>query len=215
VLDDAQLPTYDELRTTVAAAHQACCPVAIHCVTRVQTVLAVTVLAEVGAMPGDRMEHGALIPADVIPELSRLGVVVITNPGFIEGRGDAYLQEVDPLDVPDLYRCASLQAGGVTVAAGSDQPFGPSDPWQSVRAAVSRRTRQGLSLGESERVLPSTALDMFSGWASSPGTLRTLSPGQPADLCILKVPLHEALRSPSAENVAVCLVSGEVIADNR
>ncbi len=215
LLDDVALPTLDELAHLVTDAHAQRRNVAIHCVTRVQTVLAVTALEVAGARSGDRIEHGSVIPAGMVPRLGALGVTVVTNPGFIEARGDRYAVDVDEADRGDLYRCASLARGGVRVAAGTDAPFGPADPWVSIRTAATRRTASGGTLGEGERVDPRTALFLFLGSAEEPATPRRLQVGSPADLCILFLPLRDALRSPSAEHVAATLVAGALVADNR
>jgi predicted amidohydrolase YtcJ len=215
VLDDVTLPTFEELRALVVDAHRRGRPVAVHCVTGVQTVLTMSVFSDAGTVPGDRIEHGALIAPELIPELSRLGITVITNPGFVHDRGDAYLAEVDSCDQRDLYRCASLRRGGVDVAAGTDAPFGPADPWQVVRAATTRKTKGGVLLGPQEALSPCDALSLFFGSGDAPGRPRRVLPGGLADLVVLRSPLSEALESLSGENVALCMIAGRVVLDRR
>ena len=140
---------------------------------------------------------------------------MITNPGFIEDRGDSYLDEVDPRDVRDLYRSGSLRKAGVRLAGGTDAPFGPPDPWQAVRAAITRTTRSGKVVAVDERLNPRDALSLFQGSARFPEIPRTIRAGEPADLCVLDLPLPEALKAPSAESVVVCVVRGDVISDCR
>ena len=187
----------------------------MHCVTRVQLVLTAAVLDDAGTTPGDRIEHGSVIPAEVTPTLARLGVTVVTNPGFIYDRGDTYRSEVEAADRPSLYRCATLRDAGIGVAAGTDAPFGPPDPWVAVRASVSRETRAGAVLGPPERIDAASALSLFFGSAEAPARPRTVSPGAPGDLCVLFTPRRESLRELRAENVAASVVAGELIADNR
>ncbi len=215
LLDDVALLALDELSAIVAAAHGRGRAVAVHCVTRVQSVLAVSALEAAGPRPGDRIEHGSVIPAELIGTLCSLGTTVVTNPGFVEARGDRYALEVEAEDREDLYRCASLERGGVGVAAGTDAPFGPPDPWVAIRAAVGRTTASGVPLGPAERLAPMAALSLFLGSAADPLMPRRVAVGAPADLCLLGLPLEAALRSPSSEHVAVTLVGGEVVSDNR
>jgi predicted amidohydrolase YtcJ len=215
LLDDVTLPSFEELRLTVAETHRAGRAVAVHCVTRVQIVLTATVLEDVGSIPGDRIEHGGVIPLELVPVLSRLKVTVVTNPGFIRDRGDHYLSDIEALEVPNLYRCASLRNAGVLVACGTDAPFGPDDPWTVAQTAATRRTRSGKSVGPEERVDNWTAISMFLGSSVFPATMRTVSPGAAGDLCLLYPPLREGLRELSVGNVAACVVAGELIADNR
>lgn len=96
-------------------------------------------LGDAGPRPDDRIEHAALIPPELVPDLARLGVRVVTQPGFLAGRGDDFLRDVPPADRPDLYRCATLLQAGIPVALSSDAPFGPLDPWSVIAAAASRR----------------------------------------------------------------------------
>ena len=54
-------------------------PVAIHAVTRAENVAAVTALAEAGPFPGDRIEHGSVLPTDLDPLLVGGGVTVSSS----------------------------------------------------------------------------------------------------------------------------------------
>jgi predicted amidohydrolase YtcJ len=208
LLDDDRLPTLPELAAQILHSHRSGRTVAVHCVTRVQLALAVAVLQEVGTVAGDRIEHGAVVGPDVFPILLRLGLTVVTQPGFVHSRGDRYLDDVEEEDQPDLWRLGSLLASGVRVAAGSDAPFGPFDPWVAIRAAVDRRTAGGRSLGRSERVSLGTAVGLFAGTAQSPASPRTIKPGQPADLCLLSEPLVTLPGSPA---VVATIVAGLVV----
>jgi len=215
VLDDDRLPDLDGLGAIITAAHHVGRGVAVHCVTRVQSVLTVAAFDMAGSNGRDRVEHGAVIPDDLLGPLARLGVTVVTNPGFVAERGDAYVRDVDPDDAAILYRCASLRGAGIRTAAGTDMPFGPADPWRVMRACVERTTPSGARLGPDERLDGWAALSMFLGSGASPGTPRRIEPGRRADLCVLDRPLDEALRALSADNVALCVIGGEVVADNR
>jgi predicted amidohydrolase YtcJ len=215
MLHDTGLPGLDDLCTTIARAHHAGRPVAVHCVTRVQLVLTVTALGQTGAVAGDRIEHGSVIPCDLLDALRALGVCVVTNPGFLFGRGDDYLADVDPEDRGDLYRCRSLMAAGVAVAAGTDAPFGPDDPWLLLRTAVDRRTSSGQLVGEDEGVDQHRALSLLLGPGAAPGSPRAITPGSPGNLCVLFTPLAQSLRELDARNVAATVIAGEVVADNR
>ncbi len=210
VLDDTLLPTLDELEAMVADADRAGRAVAVHCVTRLQAVLTIVALREVGSVVGDRIEHGSVLPADSIPDLARLGITVVTNPGFVHERGDAYLRDVEEGDRVELYRARSLDRGGVSLAAGTDAPYGPADPWQAVRAATTRLTAAGDPLGPDEALSPRRALSLFLGHAEIPGRLRRVGPGQPGDLVVLRTPLRHALLDPSRENVAACIIEGRL-----
>jgi predicted amidohydrolase YtcJ len=210
LLDDAWLPAFDELVSVCKVAHARGRVVAVHCVTRAQAALMVAALGEAGAMAGDRMEHGAVLDDDLMVALRTLGVTVVTQPGFVHTRGDQYLVDVEPRDRNDLWRLGSLLDAGLAVAAGTDAPFGPPDPWLAVRAAVSRTTADGRALGLGERIEPRRAAALFCGLAEDPARPRTVARGHIADLMILAGTLDEQL-TEAAPAVLATIVDGIVV----
>ncbi|MCD0448840.1 amidohydrolase family protein [Actinocorallia sp. API 0066] len=194
VIADSALPTPEELATRIAAAHEAGRPVAVHCVTYAALVLLLIAFDTTGVRVGDRIEHAALVPADLLDRIRRLGLRVVTQPGFLADRGDDYLRDVPPTDHPDLYRCATLLEAGIPVALSSDAPYGPLDPWLVMHAAVRRRARSGAVVGPAERIPARRALDAYLAPADDPGgPARRIVPGLPADLVLLRAPLADAL----------------------
>jgi predicted amidohydrolase YtcJ len=210
LLDDWELPGIERLAGTIAVAHARQRPVAIHCVTPAQIVVATAALDLAGALAGDRIEHGALIPAALLPRLAALGVTVVTQPAFVYERGDQYLADVPPDEIADLWRARSLIEAGIPVAAGTDAPFGPADPWGGVRAAAQRTTASGRPLGRQEAVSPQAALRWWTGRAPAPTSYRTIAPGQPADIVVLGAPLAELLRGTGTVPVTATLVGGHL-----
>ncbi|MCW2781540.1 MAG: amidohydrolase family protein [Marmoricola sp.] len=198
LLRDHDLPTYDELVTSIADIHARGRPVAVHCVTRESLLLTLAVLDEVGRLPGDRIEHAAVVPD---PTMLR-GLTVVTQPAFVTTRGDDYARDVSPHDLPHLYPYASLLDAGVDVLASSDAPYGPLDPWEVIRAARDR------DLGPDERV--SAAVSLAGYLTDSDGRARKVEVGTPARFCLLHVPLAEALRNPDAGLVRQVVASGAV-----
>jgi predicted amidohydrolase YtcJ len=162
-------------------------------------VLLLAALDLAGRAPGDRVEHAALVPAELIARLR--GLTVVTQPGFLADRGDDYLRDVPPAEHDDLYRCRSLVGAGVPVALSSDAPFGPLDPWAVLAAAVHRRTRSGAVVGPDERLEPAAALERLTGG-------RRVVPGAVADLVLLDRPLAAQLAAPAADAVRSVLVGG-------
>lgn len=181
-------------------------PVAVHCVTRLSLVLLVAALDEIGTVPGDRIEHASVVPADLLSDLRRLGVSVVTQPGLVAARGDAYLRDVDAEDRPHLYRHASLLAAGIPVGMSTDAPYTLADPWQAMRAAVDRRTLSGAVLGADERVSLHVALRGFLTAPRAPGgPVREIGPGAVADVCLVDNP--SALRPA----VHLTVVGGQIV----
>jgi len=212
LLDDARLPDFDDFVARIQGARAQGRRVAVHCVTAGELAMTLAAFELAGARPGDRIEHGGVIPVEAIPALKRLGLTVVTQSAFVHERGDRYLAEVDPAEQADLYRCASLLAAGVPVAGSSDAPYASCDPWLGMRAAIERRTRAGQPIGQAERIAPARALELYLGDRDAPGgPARRIEAGAGADLCLLRVPLAAALAEPSAELVRATVVAGEVV----
>jgi predicted amidohydrolase YtcJ len=211
VIDDHELPPFDWVTAEFVRARATGRPIAVHSVTRESVVLALAAWHDVGVAEGDRIEHGAVIPAELIGDIADLGLTVVTQPSFVHERGDQYLTDVEPADLPHLWRCGSLIDAGIRVAFGSDAPYGDPDPWAAIRTAVDRHTRAGRTLGVGERIGADTGLRRFSGTATDPGTPRLVAPDHPADLCVLDRPLPEQLADPDATAVVATIVAGTVV----
>ncbi|MDQ1375312.1 MAG: hypothetical protein QOJ09_2650 [Actinomycetota bacterium] len=204
VVADHDPPSIDALVARVIEARRHDRNVAFHCASRVALVLTLSALEQAGARAGDRIEHGAVIPDDAVPTLRRLGLTVVTQPAFIRARGDRYLAEVDVDDRPFLWRCGSLLRAGVAVLGSSDGPYGPADPWRAMRTAVDRRTASGTVLGPDDAVTPEQALALYTA-------ARRVAPRTPADLCLLRVPLAEALAALDADAVRLTVIGGDIV----
>jgi predicted amidohydrolase YtcJ len=209
MLDDDRLPALDDFADEIRAAHASGSAVAVHCVTSLQLVLTVSALGVSGVIPGDRIEHASVVPPTLVPALASLGATVVTNPGLLHARGDSYLESVEDRDVGNLYRCGSLLAAGIPMAAGTDAPFGPMDPWLSVWAAYNRLTVGGRSVAPDEAVPLETAIRLFLGESASPHRPRRIAVGEPGDLCLLadgRVP-----RPGQPDSVVATVVAGRVV----
>ena len=211
VVADHELPHLADLVSAITKAHKAGRNVAVHCVTRVGLLLALAAWDEAGSHAGDRIEHGAVVHPEEAVRIAAHGLTVVTQPAFVAQRGDDYLADVDPDDRPYLWPCARLLRAGVAVGGSTDAPFGPADPWQAIAAATTRRTPSGHILGPDERLDARRALDLFLGPPAAPGgPPRRITPGAPADLCLLAAPLEDVVRSPSAALVVATVRAGHV-----
>jgi predicted amidohydrolase YtcJ len=211
-LREDDLPSPRHLRGRIADAHAAGRPVALHCVTRAELVFAATALRDVGPAAGDRLEHAAVAPPEIVDLLVELPVTVVTQPHFIAERGDTYREDVDARDLPWLYRCRGLIEAGVALGGGTDAPFGGLDPWAAMRAAASRKTEAGVVLGPSETLSPERALALFTSPPFAPGAApRRIEAGAVADLCLLDRPWARARHVLSSAMVRATFRDGQPI----
>jgi predicted amidohydrolase YtcJ len=209
ILHDADLDL-DDLTEFIAERHDQDAPVALHCVTAAQLVVAISALRSAGGHPQDRIEHAAVVPDDSVADLADVGVTVVTQPNFVAERGDQYLVDVPAAEHHELWRVASLRRAGVPVALSTDMPFGAADPWAVMRAAVRRLTATGVVLGADECVSAREALTMFFGTSDRPAQHRTIEPGQPGDLCVLAARPAEVLDELDSGMVAATVIAGDV-----
>ncbi|ETI61166.1 hydrolase [Sphingobium sp. C100] len=212
-LHEAALPTFDDLVAQIGAAHEEGRGVAVHCVTEVELVFTLAAIGTAGAHPGDRIEHAGVAPDESVDEIARLGLAVVSQPHFISERGDAYLADTEPRQHPLLYRLRAFRAAGVALAAGSDAPFGRPDPWASMAAAVSRRTRDGQIIGAEEALSAEEALDLYLRDPVDLRARRCVSPGAVADLCLIDRDWAAARRNLAGVNALATFVQGVMIFD--
>ncbi|MET7896539.1 amidohydrolase family protein [Streptomyces mirabilis] len=209
-LRDHDLPGLGELTETVAASHRLGRPVAVHCVTAESLVLTVAALRAAGVLPGDRIEHAAVVLPGLAADLAQLDVAVVTQPGFVRERGDDYLRAVEPGELPYLYPYRSLIDAGVRVAPSSDAPHASPDPWRTI-ADADRVTSGGVVLGADEQVGRAAVLAGYLSPADHPGgPVRQVRPGSAADLCLLWTPLAQALAAAPANPVRLTMTGGRL-----
>ena len=184
-------PNREDLRDLVAHAHAMGFPVAIHAVEREAVEAAASVITA-----GDRIEHCAECPAELVAQVRSTGATVVTQPGFLYWNGDRYIQRVAPELLPHLYPVGALHQAGVPLAFGSDSPVAGPNPWPSIYGAVTRTTRDGAQMpriagkyGTKQEVPVTAALRMHTiGGAHAEGSedlKGTISRGKLADLVLL------------------------------
>lgn len=209
-LHEHGLPDIDATIAAVAHSHAQGRPIAVHCVSEVEMVFTLAVLMEAGANKGDRIEHAGIATDEHITTCAGMGLQVVSQPHFIAERGDQFRAALPAAEHPLLYRLAAFARAGVVLAAGSDAPYGSTDPWAAMRAAVNRTTRQGGCLGPDEALSPEDALELFLKDPLDLQRVRLIEEGAPADLCLLDRPWEQVRNRLQADDVRL-VVAGEVI----
>lgn len=210
-LHEAALPDPDEAIAFVRAGHAQGRPVAVHCVTEVELVFTLAVLEAAGSGRGDRIEHVSIASAELVARMAELGLHACVQPHFIAERGDRYLREVEPRHHGDLYRLRSLCSAGLPLAGGSDAPYGSTDPWRAMAAAVSRATPSGTVVGVDEALSPENALALYLADPIDLAQCRRIAVGAPADLCLLDRPWVQARTRLDSGDVVATIVGGNLV----
>lgn len=212
-LHDANLPDLQTAIDFIRAAHRSARAIAVHCVTDAELLYTLAALEEAGARRGDRIEHASIARPVEIARMAELGLWVAVQPNFIAERGDQYLADVESEYVPHLYRLKSFLDAGVSLAAGSDAPFGDPDPWAAMKAAVQRRSPSGAAIGAEEALSPEQALDLFLRDPVDLSARRRIEEGVPADLCLLDCDWNAARAELSASHVRSVFIAGRLLFD--
>lgn len=200
LLDENDLPPIGQTVERIIAARALDRNVAAHCATLGELLFYLEALRQSGgARPGDRIEHGSVIPESLIGDIASAGLTVVTQPNFIHDRGDRYLAQMAPSELDDLYRLGSLARAGVRVLGGSDAPYGDINPWIALRAALDRRTRDGAVIGAVEAVDRTAALALYQD--------SSLTEGAPADLILYDWPAETG----ALGKVTLTLIGGEIV----
>jgi predicted amidohydrolase YtcJ len=204
MLDESRLGSLEGLRADIEAMHSIGLPVAIHATDRSTAWLAITAFEEAGTLSGDRIEHGAVLDDGAVAKCSALTITVVTNPALAQLRSDDHFTLTQESDRPLLWRCQSLLEAGVPVLAGTDAPYGPLDPWKSMRAATQRTTPAGHRVGTD---MPISHRDAFALFRPS----NAIRVGQPADMLLASGTPGEVLDDLDASRVTHTIIGGELV----
>ena len=206
LLDEPRLPDFDAFTDAIRSAHAAGRSFAVHCVTRAELVFAVEAFRAAGARPGDRLEHAALAPPDLVglapgcrwpSSRSR-----ISSPSAATSTPRGRLR-----DLAWLYRAA----------AGSRPAY--RSPRAATRPSVARSVARDRGGGRARprpapRSAPGGALARAGARAlhvagRAPGApARGVAAGAAADLCLLDRPWRDARQRLSSDDVRATWCEG-------
>lgn len=112
--------------------------------------------------PVIRLEHFSLCPEAFLPDVIQNKFHIVTNPSFIYEHGDRYLHNVEKNEQKWLYLVQELLEAELVVAAGSDAPVASYNPFQSMYAAHTRRTKTNQLVNADQCVCRNDMLKMHT-----------------------------------------------------
>jgi predicted amidohydrolase YtcJ len=188
--------------------------VAIHAFGNEAVAQALDAIAKVRKLhtdtPPPRIEHAVMLDRELVQRAADLGVMVVTQPGFLEPMGELSVPELPGISALPL---RSLADAGVRVASSSDGPIG-IDPLIALRAAVTRRATPTRRVLPEEAISPEAWLTMATReGARAAGSLDvagSIEPGKRADLVVLS---HSPLDPGALDalRVEATLLAGELV----
>jgi len=214
-------PPQAELKQQALDCHHAGFQLAFHAIEESTVTAAISALEYVDShltIGGrrHRIEHCAECPPYLLERLSKLGIIVVTQPPFIYYSGERYLATVAASQLPWLYRIKSPLDSGLIVAGSSDSPVVPNNPLVGMYAAVTRKAESGQELLPEEGVSPSQALAMYTINAAcasfEEGIKGSITPGKLADIVVLS---DDPARVPPEQikdiRVEMTIIGGRVV----
>ncbi len=94
-----------------------------------------------------RVEHASILRPDQIERMARLGIVGAVQPHFVITDWWA-VRRVGKERAGWLYPFRSMLDAGIVLGFGTDSPIEPTNPWESVYAAVTRGKYEGVETYE-------------------------------------------------------------------
>jgi predicted amidohydrolase YtcJ len=164
-----------------------------------------------------RIEHAGYPGDRGLERMRRLDVIAVQQPSYLFDYGDQYLETLGPL-AHALQPWRSELRAGIRVVLSSDSDVSTYRPLATIANAMRRRTRDGVVLGEDERLTLDEALFAHTVDAAFAVGLEhrigSLEAGKAADLVVVAGDLR-ALEPDAIERAEVLktVVDGEPIFD--
>ncbi len=133
--------------------------------------------------------HGQLLGVDQLPDVKRLGAMVSFFVAHVYHWGDVHLRNFGFERASQISPAASALAQNIPITFHQDAPVIQPNMLETVWAAVNRRTREGVLLGEQEAVSVLDALKAVTSTAAyqyfEESSKGTIAPGKRADFVLL------------------------------
>lgn len=183
----------EELYQLVKTAHQANMAVAMHAIgNRAMTQVLDTYERVLKELPRTNHRHTIIhcqiTSKEILDRMAKLDVYAAVQPIFIDYDMQIVYDRVGEL-ANTSYAFYTMIQKGINVAIGTDAPVEPMNPFENLRAAMTRTNPQGQVYLEHEKMPASVALDAYTkasagqiGWENELGQLKA---GYFADFVIL------------------------------
>lgn len=149
----------------------------------------------------NRIEHFGLPSDESLLEAARQKVVAVPQPVFLDELGDNFIAALDDRYLRRCYPMRTLLDKNIPMALSTDAPVVRNiNPWNNIRAAVTRKTASGQIISPSEAISISEGLFAYTmGSAYAEGTENrrgSITTGKDADFIVidedpLQLPVEE------------------------
>lgn len=184
--------------------------VAIHAIGDLACRRVVDLFASLETPSGaGRIEHASVIDPSDVRRMAEMGIIGCVQPAFLGSESEWLADRLGEERMPKAYPFASMNRAGVSLAAGSDSPVEPPDPWSGMALA---RDRAGIT--PNEALDAAEALDLFTnGAAAALAEPLPLADGSPADLIVVdRDPITSTPDELRGTRVHHVFIAGEEVA---
>lgn len=133
--------------------------------------------------------HGQLLGVDQLSDVKKLGAMVSFFVAHVYHWGDVHIRNFGLERAAQISPAASALAQGIPITFHQDSPVIQPNMLETVWAAVNRRTREGVLLGEQEAVSVLDALKAVTSTAAyqyfEESSKGSIAPGKRADFVLL------------------------------
>ena len=165
----------------------------------------------------NRIEHFGLPTNTALEEAARQGIIAVPQPVFLDELGDNFIASLDDDFLKRCYPIKTLKRYGIRYALSTDAPVVKNiDPWNNIRAAVTRRTNSGKVISPEEAITVAEAIGSYTmggAWAEGTEAVKgSIEAGKYADFIILdRNPLETPVEELTAIRTASVFVNGHLV----
>lgn len=145
-----------------------------------------------GPGPYVRVEHAAMPTKEAIAKAAKSGIGFVSQPIFMYCEVESYLDNLGAKRTSECYPLSDWISEGVRFCLSTDAPATawatPSDPWVSLKAAVSRRAFDGTDVGQRHRLSLDDAIILYTVRGAEMlglDNVGMIKPGYAADFIVL------------------------------
>ena len=109
-----------------------------------------------------RIEHCSLVTDEILGRMNRLGLMAIPFGSYVWHHGEKILPFYGEERARRLFPHKSFLDHGIKFAGSTDNPCGPYEPLLAIQSCVTRRSADGVPLGENQRIPLAEALKMYT-----------------------------------------------------
>ncbi|HSB05711.1 MAG TPA: amidohydrolase, partial [Thermodesulfobacteriota bacterium] len=162
-----------------------------------------------------RIEHCSLVTDDILRRMKRIDLLAVPFGSYVWHHGEKILPFYGEERARRLFPHKSFLDYRVRFAGSTDNPCGPYEPLLAIQSCVTRKSKEGVFLGENQKLPLMEALRMYttgSAYASFEEDRKgSLTPGKLADIVVLKEDITRVLPE-EIKNIPIglTLVGGEI-----